>query len=95
MIVLLISTTLHHLDQPHNVVDALAQGEKGLFDEIAVLAKLGAADAAQHVHVFLRQLERRQLKADGARAVGQHETKVNVDQVAVVIQQDIAIVATN
>ena len=50
------------------------------------------ADSSTNLDEFRRQLERRTLEAEIFRRVGQDETVVDVDQVAAVVQQDVAVV---
>lgn len=52
-----------------------------------------AVNTSQNLDVLERQLEWRCLKADVSGRVGKHEAKVDVDQMAVTVDEDVAIMA--
>ena len=66
---------------------------KGLTHELFHLFEMYAVDAAQQLDVFSRKLEGRQLEPQSARRVGQHKAKVDMYNMAMRVNQDVAIVS--
>ena len=52
-----------------------------------------AVHATEHLDILERELERRSLEADVPRRVREHEPEVDVDEVAVAVDQDVAVMS--
>lgn len=52
-----------------------------------------AVDPAEHLDVLERELEGCGLEADVARRIRQHKAEVDVDEVAVAVNQDVAVMS--
>ena len=76
----------------NDAVAVLPRGLKALFEEPPELLEGCPFEAAEHLDVLERELERRGLEADIPRRVRQHEAKVDVDQVPIAVDQDVAVV---
>ena len=70
----------------------LAGGVKALTEELAKLKVGRAVEAAEDLDVLERELEGRGLEADVAGRVGEHEAEVDVDEVPVAVEEDVAVV---
>lgn len=62
-----------------------------LFAQLLVVFVVGRAESTKDVDVLVGQLEGSCFKAHGAGRVGQHEAKVNVDDVALAVNEDVAV----
>ena len=94
--------TTSHQTQPSPASPAqhplppLPHTQKSPLTQIPKLGKLLAPNPSQNINILLRQLERGKLKAQTrypARCIRKHEPKVNVDQVARCVEEDVAVVA--
>ena len=71
-----------------------ARRQEALDDELAEARKVYRAHAAHERDVLAGELEGRRLEVDiAARRVGEEEPKVNVDDTARAVEQNVAIVA--
>ena len=86
-------TLLHEFHHRDNSVAVFSRGLKSLMEQFTEFPQRLAIRSAQHLDVLQRQLERRGLEPDIPRRVRQHEPKVNMDQVTVAVQQDVAVMA--
>ena len=65
---------------------------ESLFEQPPKLLIHLGVDPTQHLNVLQRELERGSLKADVARRVREHEPEVDVDEVALAVEEDVAVV---
>lgn len=86
-------TLLHEFHHRDNSVAVFPRSLKSLVEQSSEFPQRLAVRPAQYLDVLQGQLERRGLEPDVPRRVGQHEPKVNVDQVTVAVQQDVAVMA--
>mmetsp|Transcript_8100 Transcript_8100/g.30425 ORF Transcript_8100/g.30425 Transcript_8100/m.30425 type:complete len:296 (-) Transcript_8100:718-1605(-) len=87
------STHRHHLRQEGNPVTSAAQGHESPHEEIAEGLEVYAVWPTQQLHVLVGELEGRCFKTDvAAGRVPKHEPKINMNEVALVVQKDIAVV---
>ena len=66
---------------------------KSLPEQFPELPVGRAVEPAEHFNVLEWKLERRRFKADVARGVRQHKAKVNMDEMPVAVEEDVAVVA--
>ena len=82
------------LDEREDLGCLLARGQEALDHEVAEAREGGRARAAHQLDVLRRQLERRRLEVDvTAGRVGQQKAEVDVDDVAVGVEHDVAVVS--
>eukprot|EP00304_Pavlova_gyrans_P009438 CAMPEP_0206048210 /NCGR_PEP_ID=MMETSP1466-20131121/23461_1 /ASSEMBLY_ACC=CAM_ASM_001126 /TAXON_ID=44452 /ORGANISM="Pavlova gyrans, Strain CCMP608" /LENGTH=321 /DNA_ID=CAMNT_0053423253 /DNA_START=299 /DNA_END=1262 /DNA_ORIENTATION=+ len=82
-----------HLDELHDLGVLLASRQVALHEEVFESPEAGALHATHELHVFVGEFEGRRLKAHvAARAVGDQEAKVDVHDVALHVQEDVAVV---
>ncbi|GIX62932.1 octaprenyl-diphosphate synthase, putative [Babesia caballi] len=82
----------HHLDQQHDAVHVLPRLEQPADDERLEVVEVVRVLAPNHVDVLLGELEGRRLEADVAGGVGEAEAVVDVDDVALAVQQNVPVV---
>ena len=70
----------------------LARRVEALAKELAELVVRRAVEAPEDLDVLQRELERRRLEADVAWRVREHEPEVDVDEVPVAVEEDVAVV---
>ena len=91
-----LSVQLHHFDQAQDAVRVLPAGQEGLdaqdFEVVEELRAFPVRIAVHHLKELSRELKRGGLEIDASRGVGQHEPEVYVHHVALLVQQDVAIV---
>jgi hypothetical protein len=88
-----VRTFDHHFDELGEARVVLAQLEEALDEEGLVVAIALGVEAADELDVFAGELERRRLELPPARRYAQQEAVVDVDDVALHVQQDVAIVS--
>jgi hypothetical protein len=88
-----VGTFDHHFDELGEARVVLAQLEEALDEEGLVVAIALGVEAADELDVFAGELERRRLELPPARRYAQQEAVVDVDDVALHVQQDVAIVS--
>lgn len=85
-------TASHNLDNVDDPLHVLPGRQQALQQQILELGPQLRRGSAHHVHEFGRQLERRLLEAQILWRNAQDEAKVDVDQVAVSVQQNVSVV---
>eukprot|EP00639_Heterosigma_akashiwo_P005275 CAMPEP_0194576286 /NCGR_PEP_ID=MMETSP0292-20121207/11459_1 /TAXON_ID=39354 /ORGANISM="Heterosigma akashiwo, Strain CCMP2393" /LENGTH=275 /DNA_ID=CAMNT_0039428299 /DNA_START=410 /DNA_END=1234 /DNA_ORIENTATION=- len=81
-----------HLNQVDDLLVAPAQGHEHVHAQAPEAPEAGRPLAAQQLHPLLRQLEGRPLEVRVARRPGEHEPEVDVDGVALGVQEDVPVV---
>ena len=71
----------------------LACSVEALPEQLPELAVRRAVEPAEDLDVLERELERGGLEADVAGRVGEHEPEVDVDEVPVAVEEDVAVVS--
>lgn len=82
-----------HLYAEHDLVHVLAQLRKAAIDQALEVLEHGRRGALHDVDVFLRELERSAFEPQAAWAVANHEAKVDMYDVALIVQQNVSVVA--
>lgn len=87
---------LHHFRQQEYPVRVLARSKKALDAEDLKVVEGVAGGALRirvhHLQQLARELEGRRLEVDPTGRVGQHEVKVDVHNVTLLVQQQVAVV---
>ena len=62
-------------------------------EQLLKLPKRRRLDPSQHFNILQREFERGGLESDISRRVGKHETKIDVDEMSVAVEEDVAVVS--
>lgn len=62
-------------------------------EQLPKLQECRAIHTTQHLNVLRRELEGSRLKPDVPWRIGKHEAKIYVDEVAVAVDEDVAVVS--
>ena len=65
---------------------------EALPEQLPELAVRGTVEPSENFDVFERELERRSLETNVPWGVGEHEAKVDVDEVPIAVEEDVAVV---
>ena len=60
-------------------------------EQLLELSERFSIHTAHHFNVFRRKFERSRFEANVARRIGEHESEVDMDKVALPIEQDVAV----
>ena len=76
-----------------NPITMLPRRLKPFFEQLLKLPKRSGLDPSKHFNILQREFERGSLESDISRRVGQHETKIDMDEVSVAVEEDVAVVS--
>ena len=62
-------------------------------EQLLELPKRRRLDFPQYFNILQREFERGSFESDISRRVGKHETKIDVDEVSVAVEEDVAVVS--
>ena len=85
-------TFSHDGDKTFEIVNVLPRFHEAGIEQALKVFKFVAFYSAYQVNVLLSQFKRCRFKPDLARTILEHKSKVNVDHVALSVQQDVAVV---
>ena len=66
---------------------------KPFLEQLLKLPKRSGLDPSKHFNILQREFERGGLESDISRRVGKHETKIDVDEVSIAVEEDVAVVS--
>jgi hypothetical protein len=82
----------HNLDQGHDALLMFAHLEEALDKYGLEVAEGGTLRPAHQINVLARQFERRRFEVESTGRVPQHEAVVDVDQMSLLVEHDVAVV---
>ena len=70
----------------------LSRRLKPFLEQLLKLPKRRRLDPSQHFNILQREFERGSLEPNISRRVGKHETKIDMDEMSVAVEEDVAVV---